>query len=251
LGEVNASLILEQVLTKNYFIMKHRVQLLVKNPKRFGYLGLSDYKDSKGRWVRFFDINGDHVGKFELTNPTAEFDYADEYEKTVVDFLRNHPKAGKSYFLHDLKVKEEAEVEQLLSSADAILVASKMGIAETNDFARLCGIPLDADQDVIKARLIKMASVNPDKFMELYYNPEKDDLIFLRKALDKGLIKRENGAYKQNHITMGLTEEAAIVWLKENSDVYALLKQELRGNVTVKVQSSKQNSKTKSEKIEE
>lgn len=223
--------------------MKHRVQLLVKNPKRFGFLGLSDYKDSKGRWVKFYDINGEHVGQYKLTNPTAEFDYADEYEKTVVDFLRDHPLAGKSYFLHDLKVNEEKEVEQLLESADAILVASKMGIAETNDFARLCGIPLDADQDVIKARLIKMASVSPEKFMEYYSHPEKDDLIFLRKALDRKLITREKGAYKYNRTTMGLTEEATIVWLNENADIYALLKQELRGNVTVNVKSEKPKSK--------
>ena len=42
---------------------------------------------------------------------------------------------------------------------------------------------------------------------------------------------------------MGLTEEATIVWLNENADIYALLKQELRGNVTVNVKSEKPKSK--------
>ena len=223
--------------------MKHRVQLLVKSPKRFGSITLSDYKDSRGKLIKYTDINGETPGKYVITSPTMEFDYSDEYEKTLVDFIKEHPLAGNSYFVHDLKVNEEKEVEKLLGSADAILVASKMGIAETNDFARLCGIPLDADQDVIKARLIKMASVSPERFMEYYSHPEKNDLIFLRKALDRKIITKEKGVYKYNRTTMGLTEEATIVWLNENADIYALLKQELRGNVTVNVKSEKPKSK--------
>ena len=221
--------------------MKHRVQFLAKNPKIFNSLTLSDYKDSRGKYVRYEDINGETPGEYKITQPALEFDYSDEYDKKLVDFMRSHP-LKDSFHLHDLKVEEEQEVQTLLNSADAILVASKMGIVETHDFARLAGIPLDADEDVIKARLIKMASVSPDKFMELYSNPEKEDIVFIRKALDKKIITKQKGAYKHNRVVIGLTEDSVIVWLKENADIYALMKQELRGNVKVDV-------KPKSKKI--
>jgi hypothetical protein len=214
--------------------MKHRVQFLAKNPKIFNTLTLSDYKDSKGRYVKYEDINGETPGEYKITQPAIEFDYSDEHDKKIVDFLRNHP-LKDSFHLHDLKVEEEQEVQTLLTSADAILVASKMGIVETNDFARLVGIPLDADEDVIKARLIKMANTIPQKFLEFYHHPEKDEMIFIKKALDKKIIVRDNGVYKHNRVTLGLTEEAVMTWLKENADVYALMKQELRGNVKVDV----------------
>ena len=220
--------------------MKHRVQLLVAHAKRFSSLTLSDYKDEKGRYVKYEDINGETPGVYKITKTSLEFDYADEYDKKLVDFLRNHP-LKNSYHLHDLKVNEEKEVEALLSSADAILVASKMGMVESNDFARLCGIPLDADTDIIKARLIKMASISADKFMELYTHPEKEDIVFIRKALDKGIITKDRGSYKHNRVVMGLTEEATIVWLKENADIYALMKQELRGNVSVEIKPTKKS----------
>ena len=60
-------------------------------------------------------------------------------------------------------------------------------------------------------------------------------MIFIKKALDKKIIVRDNGVYKHNRVTLGLTEEAAMTWLKENADVYTLMKQELRGNVKVDV----------------
>ena len=220
--------------------MKHRVQLLVAEPKRFSSLTLSDYKDKRGKYVKYEDINGEQPGVYKIKQTSLEFDYADEYDRKLVDFLRNHP-LKNSYHLHDLKVNEEKEVEALLSSADAILVASKMGMVESNDFARLCGIPLDADTDIIKARLIKMASISADKFMELYTHPEKEDIVFIRKALDKGIITKDRGSYKHNRVVMGLTEEATVVWLKENADIYALMKQELRGNVNVDVKPTKKS----------
>lgn len=222
--------------------MKHRVQLLVAHPKRFNSLILADYKDKRGKYVKYEDINGETPGLYKITNTTMEFDYADEHDKKLVDFLENHP-LRNSYHLHDLKVNEEKEVEALLSSADAILVASKMGMVEANDFARLCGIPLDADVDIIKARLIKMASISADKFMELYTHPEKEDIIFIRKAIDKGIITKDKGAFKHNRVVMGLTEESTIVWLKENADIYALMKQELRGNVKVEIKPKSKKTK--------
>ena len=61
------------------------------------------------------------------------------------------------------------------------------------------------------------------------------------KALDKGIITKNKGSYKHNRVVIGLTEEATIVWLKENADIYALMKQELRGNVSVEIKPTKKS----------
>jgi hypothetical protein len=215
--------------------MKHLVQLLVKSPKRFSTLSLSKYKDKKGKWIIYKDINNEEIEIWKLTHPSLFLDISEEQDKKLYEFLKGHPLAAKSYTITDLKQQEEEEVDVLLTSADAILLASKMGIVETNDFSRLLGIPLDADTDVIKARLIKIANTSPEKFLDLYHHPEKDEMIFIKKAIDKGIITRNNGVYKHNRVTLGLTEEGVMTWLKENADVYALMKQELRGNVKVDV----------------
>ena len=44
---------------------------------------------------------------------------------------------------------------------------------------------------------------------------------------------------------MGLTDEAAIEWLKNNKDIYALLRNELRGNKEVVAEKIKSTKKSK------
>ena len=50
------------------------------------------------------------------------------------------------------------------------------------------------------------------------------------------MLERVNGVYKYGSETIGLTQDQAIVWLKDNADIYALLKNELRGNVVFKAE---------------
>ena len=54
--------------------------------------------------------------------------------------------------------------------------------------------------------------------------------MFLKKAEEKNLLIFVNGVWKYGANSIGLTDEAAIEWLKENKDVYALMRNELRGN---------------------
>ena len=57
---------------------------------------------------------------------------------------------------------------------------------------------------------------------------DKEHRIFLKKALDKKILNKVNGVWKHNTLNIGLTEDQAIVWLKDNGDTYALLKHQLR-----------------------
>ena len=84
------------------------------------------------------------------------------------------------------------------------------------------------------AKIIQLASSNSEKFLTYVDDIDKEHRVFLKKAYDKKILNKVNGVWKHNTLNIGLTEDQAIVWLKENGDPYALLKQELRGGKTKK-----------------
>ena len=63
--------------------------------------------------------------------------------------------------------------------------------------------------------------------------------IFIKNCIDADVFSRVNGVYKYGTTTIGLTEDQSIMWLKDNADIMALLKNQLRGNVTEEVVSKK------------
>ena len=81
---------------------------------------------------------------------------------------------------------------------------------------------------LLRAKIIDFASNNTDKFMSHLEDIDKEHRVFLRKALGKNILMKVNGVWKHNTLNIGLTEDQAIVWLKENGDTYALLKHQLR-----------------------
>ena len=105
-----------------------------------------------------------------------------------------------------------------------------MSPSEYDDMARLIGISNNFDDVITKAKILQYANSNPSKFLELFNNKDKDYYIFLKKAEEKNLLTFVNGVWKYGANSIGLTDEAAIEWLKDNKDVYALMRNDLRGN---------------------
>ena len=95
--------------------------------------------------------------------------------------------------------------------------------------ARLIGVSLDFDDHLLKAKIIQSASSNPKRFLDVYNDEDKDHRLFIKNAQDAGYIKFENGVWKHGSNTLGLTVDQVIAWFKDNIDIYALLKQDLRG----------------------
>ena len=73
---------------------------------------------------------------------------------------------------------------------------------------------------------------NPNKFLETASDADKMHRVFLKKALAKKALTKVNGVWKHNSMSIGLTDDAAIVWLKDNGDMYAILKNQVRGNTS-------------------
>lgn len=209
--------------------MKGKVLLQAKDEKKFNYAKFRSYKDSRGRLIEYKDINGIIGGGLEITQAVTSYSKDDEYDSWLIDWFKGHPFVKKGSFkIIDMEAEEEVAMDGILESANAVAIASKMNTKEVKDFARLTGMNMNSRDEIIKARVIKMASDNPVRFNEIYNNKDKNELIFIKRAMDAKLIVQAGGAYKYNTETIGLSEDQVVLWLKDNKDIYALLKAELR-----------------------
>ncbi len=209
--------------------MAHSVIISVANPKRFVYLNLGDtYKDRKGRKHTLLDINGDPM-EFEMRSPAMSLDIDDDHENTIYQWLKNNPSTLGKITIKDTIETQIVATENMIASAEAIQIAIAMSNAELKDFAKLTGIRTkDNSIEFIKAQIIKMANDNPEKFQGIMNDRDKDYRVFIEKAIDADLLAFRNGTYKYNKETIGLNDDAVIIWLKENKDIYALLRKELK-----------------------
>ena len=73
-----------------------------------------------------------------------------------------------------------------------------------------------------------MAGQAPDRFLQIYKDADKSYRVFLKKALDKKVIQKVNDVWKHNNYTLGISDEHAIAWLKDNPEVYAVMKNQIR-----------------------
>ena len=64
--------------------------------------------------------------------------------------------------------------------------------------------------------------------------PKKDYRVFIVDALKSKNLTYKNSTFMYGKEAIGTNEEQVIVWLKENKDIFALIKHELRGEQPVK-----------------
>ena len=212
--------------------MAHLVYIKAKDTKKFNYASFAAYKNKVGKTVRLLDPDGQPMDKWELNQGMRAFDLENEYDKRVYEYLKDHPLIERSGFTFiDTRKNEQDNAAQAIASAEAVTVATKLNPNEYDDMARLIGLSQNFDDVVKKAKVLQYANNNPKKFLDMFNNKDKDYYVFLKKASEKKLIAFVNGVWKHGTNTMGLTDEQAIEWLKDNKDIYALLRSELRGNV--------------------
>ena len=90
------------------------------------------------------------------------------------------------------------------------------------------GMDPDLDDTVLKAKIIQFANLKPEKFLDLTDDIDQEYRVFLKKAENKKVLTRINGVWKNGSLNIGLSDEQAIVWLKDNADIYALLRKQVR-----------------------
>ena len=206
---------------------KHIVLIKSKNPKGFNYCKFGNYKDKQGRNVNLVDINDQMIDGYEMTQAVVSLDINEKQHKRIYTFLKDHPLIGK-FIIEDLRANEEKNAEGALKSAEAITKATDLTINAMKDLAILMGMDSDLDDTMLKAKIIQFANTSPDKFLSITNDIDQEYRIFLKKAENKKILTRVNGVWKNGSLNIGLSDDQAIVWLKDNADIYALLRKQLR-----------------------
>ena len=215
---------------------KHVVLIKSNNPDKFNYCKFGNYKNAQGKNVELFDINDQKVSGWEMFQSVVSLDINNDYHKRVYEFLKDHPLIRGNFKIEDLRANEEKDAENALKGAEAITTASTLSDNEMNDLSILMGLDPTLDKIMLKAKIIQSANNSPDKFLSLLNDMDKEHRVFLKKALEKGVLSKPNGVWKHGTLNVGLTDDQAIVWLKDNADVYALLKHQLRTGKIEKVE---------------
>ena len=230
--------------------MKHVVLIKANKPEKFNYCKFGNYKDVRGKNVELVDINDNKISGWEMFQPVVSLDINETYDKRVYEFLQDHPLIKGNFIIEDLRDNEQKQAEIALKSAEAITTASSLSDKEMSDVSILLGFNPNLDSLMLKANIIKFANSSSEKFLSLLNDMDKEHRVFLKKALEKGVLSKPNGVWKHGTLNVGLTDDQAIVWLKDNADVYALLKHQLRTGKIEKVEEEVEEVPVVSETIE-
>jgi hypothetical protein len=209
---------------------KHIVLVKARNVEKFNYCKFGNYKDERGKNRKLIDPNGEEISGYEMFNAVKSLDINDEDDRRIYEFLKDHPliKNGGKFVIQDMRAEQEKAAEDSIESAKAITTASQLNINELKNLSILMGLSPNLDDMMLKAKIIQFASDNATKFLATLNDVDKEHRVFLKQALDKQALTKVNGVWKHGSNNIGLTDDQAIVWLKENADIYAMLKHQMR-----------------------
>jgi len=208
--------------------MRHIVLIKSNEPEKFNYCKFGNYTNKKGKLIELIDINDKLISGFEMFQAVISLDINEEYDNRLYEFLKDHPLIKGSFTIEDVSAKQQQVAEKSIKSAEAITTASTLTEQSMRDLAILMGIDSNLEEMLLRAKIIQFANESPSKFLSHLNDIDKEHRVFLKKALNKNILMKVNGVWKHNTLNIGLTEDQAIVWLKENGDTYALLKHQLR-----------------------
>jgi len=216
--------------------MAHLIYVKAKDDKRFSYVKFGTYTLRNGKKSVLLNPDDLVVDGWEMTSPLTTLNIDDEYDKRIYTFLLDHPfiVENKHYELIDTKANVLKQTKSILASAEAVQVATGIKDNELQDLCKLFGISTDNDNLIIKAKLIQMAGQAPSKFLEIYNDADKSYRVFLTSALEAKVIQKVNDVWKHGSYTLGISDEHAIAWLKDNSEVYAVMKNQVRNGINPK-----------------
>ncbi len=202
--------------------------------KNFNFFEFATYRTRTGKIVEYKDINGLPI-PLRFTSPHVVLNMDNEGHVLIDNFLKESPSVLSGEWKRtDLYQEEQEKTKATLDSARAMIEAAKLSDKDVVDFAILKGWNTSAQMDVLRAKIIELAHANAELFMETQFDPEKDLRVFIVQALKQNKIKYNNSTFFYGKEAIGTNEEQVLVWLKDNKDILAILKNEIRGDKTPK-----------------
>ena len=71
--------------------------------------------------------------------------------------------------------------------------------------------------------------------MSVWFDEDKHYRVFVLEAQQAKIINWEKDVFKYGSQTVGISEDQVIKWLKDNKDIFALLKNQLNGGGKVEM----------------
>lgn len=221
---------------------KKYVKYMFHSARPIASYTFSNYKTITGKKVKYKDINGDD-SSITWNSNVVLLDMDNEGHVLMDNFLKQNPSVlSKEWMRIDLTAIEETKTQNTLDSARAVIEAAKMTDKEVKQFATLKRMNLNSEMDVLRAKIIEIAQKDADKFMDTHFDPEKDLRVFIIEAVRERKLSYKNDTFYYGKEAIGTNEEQVLVWLKDNKDILAILKHEIRGE---------EKPKTKTVKIED
>ena len=214
------------------------------------YVFFGNYKDKTGKTHTYTDVNGVAHRGFPNTQPVIRLNINLEHHKLVDDFLQGHPLVENGAWIRDdAIVRQEQEANAIMTSANAVMEAAKLNMAEVRELARLLGLNLDSRDDILKAHVLKIAAEQPDNFMRVWFDDDRHYRVFVLESQQAGVIKWEKDTFKYGTQTIGVSEDQVIQWFKDNKDIFALLKSQLYNGNGVEMDLVEQKQEATKKKV--
>jgi hypothetical protein len=125
------------------------------------------------------------------------------------------------FYLEDKEDDAKETVSKVKTEYEAMTRIKGMSLEEMQDFARVIGIgrvdKLTAIQ--VEAALMEKAKSEPIKVMEAMEDPNRKVKAFLKKLIEKNIIRLGAGKYMYNNEILGLNEQAVLDYLKNKENV--------------------------------
>jgi len=213
---------------------KRLVRYTYKNPKGIRSFSFGNYIDQTGKDVVYKNINNrEDTVTFSGTEVLLDMD--NEGHALIDNFLKENPDVKHGTWKRtDLHLQEKQKTKNTLDSARAIIEAAKMTDKDVKQMATLLRFNINSELDVLRAKMIDVAQNDADRFMEMHFDPEKDLRVFIIEAVRERKINYRNDTFYYGKEAIGTNEEQVLVWLKDNKDILAILKHEIRGEQTPK-----------------
>lgn len=138
--------------------------------------------------------------------------------KYVIDGDSNRYGSGEFYIERPVLESQLSNNKmQLVHNAQAFLFQdSREGLYIK---ARLVGANMSLfPYDEVLDFMLKEAAKQPNKIIDLYTGPDLRFRVLLATAIDKGILKEKAGVIFYNNITLGMSEDSAILFLKQEAN---------------------------------
>jgi hypothetical protein len=193
-----------------------------------------DQKKERVHWA-------EPTSKYVIKDGTT-FDLNNEAQRITWEWVKHSPcicqtyeevqfTPGAEFWIHH----EGEEAQKSLSRKELKYKAGEL-IMKDNAAnyplrTKLLGVNMDHESAVVlKDYLLDIAEQTPDRIIKIYESHDLSYRLLFLKALDKGLIRRDDhtGIYTYGNTVLGMTEDSAVAWMQDtaNKNLVEMLERE-------------------------